>query len=80
MYAIKVVNQQNQIVGHVPDRLARIITSEWRSGIVLSMKAVVTGPSRNAPEGIWVRGGGIEIPCRYKLYGLKKYKIKLKLM
>ena len=39
-----------------------------------------TGPSRNAPEGIWVRGGGIEIPCRYKLYGLMKYKIKLKLM
>lgn len=40
-YAIKVENQQNQIVGHVPDRLARIITPEWRSGVVLSMKAVV---------------------------------------
>ena len=24
-----------------------------------------------APEGIWVPGGGIEIPCTYKLYGAK---------
>ena len=29
----------------------------------------VTGLARDAPEGKWVLGGGIEIPCTYKVYG-----------
>ena len=28
----------------------------------------------DAPEGKWTLGGGIEIPCRYILYGEKKDK------
>ena len=31
----------------------------------------------NAPEGVWVQGGGIEIPCFYQIdvkKGRKKYK------
>ena len=27
----------------------------------------VTGQSRSAPEGVWVQGGGIEIPCAYEV-------------
>ena len=32
-------------------------------------EAGVTGSQRDAPEGKWVLGGGIEIPCTYKVYG-----------
>ena len=38
------------------------------------MDSEVTGDPRPAPEGKWVIGGGIEIPCKYKLYGLKIVK------
>ena len=29
----------------------------------------VTGSPRDVPQGKWVLGGGIEIPCTYKVYG-----------
>ena len=31
-------------------------------------EAGVTGSPRDASEGKWVLGGGIEIPCTYKVY------------
>ena len=33
---------------------------------------------REAPEGVWVLGGGIELPCKYFVYGPKKLKARLK--
>ena len=39
----------------------------------------VTGDPRSAPEGKWVIGGGIEIPCKYRLYGPKNLKKELHL-
>ena len=41
----------------------------------------VTGQSRSAPEGVWVQGGGVEIPCNYEVSienGLKKLRKDLK--
>ena len=32
-------------------------------------KTEVTGSSRDALEGKWALGGGIEILCTYKVYG-----------
>ena len=32
-------------------------------------EAGVTGSPRDAPDGKWVLGGGIEIPFTYKVYG-----------
>ena len=32
-------------------------------------EAGVTGSPRDVPEGIWVLGGRIEIPCAHKMYG-----------
>ena len=40
------------------------------------MDSEVTGDPRTAPEGKWVTGGGIEIPCKYRLYGPKSVKKK----
>ena len=36
--------------------------------------AKVTGNSRPAPQGMWVQGGGIEIPCKYFIFGKKEDK------
>ena len=38
------------------------------------MKAVIDGVHRRAPEGTWIPGGGIELPCTYFLYGAKIHK------
>ena len=38
------------------------------------MDSEVTGYPRLAPEGKWVIGSGIEIPCKYRLNGLKRVK------
>ena len=43
----------------------------WKIYVV---KAIVTENHRVAPEGKWVPGGGIEIPCNFELYGPKMYK------
>ena len=33
------------------------------------LEAGVNGSLRDVPEEKWVLGGGIEIPCTYKVYG-----------
>ena len=35
---------------------------------IIRFEAGVTGLLRDAPEEKWVLGGGIEIPCTYKVY------------
>ena len=64
-------------VGHVPDPLARILAPMLDGGVITHMEGTVTGVTRSAPEGVWVPGGGIEIPCEYVLYSLKKDREKL---
>ena len=34
-------------------------------GVIERMEGTVTGVARSAPEGVWVPGGGIEVPCEY---------------
>ena len=41
----------------------------------------MSGQSRNVPEGVWVQGGGIKIPCFYQIEikkGLKSLRIELR--
>ena len=37
-------------------------------------KAIISENHRAAPEGKWLSGRGIEIPCNYKLLGPKIHK------
>ena len=39
--------------------------------LTVCMEAVVNGEPRDALEGTWTLGGGVEIPCIYNLYGDK---------
>ena len=52
---------------HVPDQLARILAPMLDGGVITCMEGTVTGVTRSASEGVWVPGGGIEIPCEYVL-------------
>ena len=72
--AIKVVQTDGSIVGHVHEPVARRLAPLIRGGEVSHASAEVIGTSRPAPVGTWTQGGGIEIPCKYILKGNKAYK------
>ena len=56
--AIAVIEKNsNKIVAHIPE--------------LLEITCTITGQSKKAPQGTWVLGGRIELPCRYFLYGPK---------
>ena len=63
--------QKERIVGHVPEPLAKILYPMMKKWQILSMKAVITGEKRRAPEGTWGPGGGVELPCIYYVYAAK---------
>ena len=62
--------QDATTVGHVPNSLAEVLYKPLLEKEI-KMTCRVSGQSRSAPEGVWVQGGGIEIPCVYEI-GVKK--------
>ena len=66
---IRVLSTKRETIGHVPEILAKILALEKTKETILSSQAEVTGSPRDAPEGKWVLGEGVEIPCTYKVYG-----------
>ena len=66
--------KEKQLVGHVPEPLAKILHPLMKDWQILWMKAVIDGVHRRAREGTWIPGGGIELQCTYFLYGAKIHK------
>ena len=58
----------------MPDGLAILLQLLMLSGEVHRVQAEVTDPPRPAPGGMWLKWGGIIIPCHYILYGQSKNK------
>ena len=54
-------------VGHFPKALAAILFPLRKAWKVYEIQAKITEKSRRAPEGTWVLGGRIEIPCQYTI-------------
>ena len=75
---IKVVGDANETVGHIPDGLSKVVAPVLKKEIVLSVEAEVAGHPRDAAKGKWTLGGGIEVPCIYRLYGPKKSKAEFR--
>ena len=75
--AVVVTTQRGDTVGHIPEILAQVLVSEIRSENIVSVEAIVTGEPINALGGIWVLGG-IETPCKYYVYGVKKNNCKIR--
>ncbi len=56
-------------MGHVPDGLAKFLTDLKCRHLITGVTAEVTGQKRAAAGGMWTVGGGIVLPCKYKIYG-----------
>ena len=76
--AIKVVEDNNETIGDIPDGLSKVVAPALKKEIVLSVEAQVTGHPHDVAEGKWMSGGRIKVPCIYRLYGPKKSKEKLR--
>ena len=75
---VQKLHQENKTtVGHVSEILAKLLAPMLKNRTVISVEADVIGKSVSATEGTWVFGGGIEIPCRFHLYALKKDKRRI---
>ena len=62
------------IVGHVPELLSEVLSPLMDFWAAVRVVAVIDAEHRRAPEGTWTPGGGIEIPCTYKIYTAKVRK------
>ena len=58
-------------VGQIPKALEAFLFPLRKAWKVYEIEAKITRKSRRAPEGTWVLGGGIEIPCQYTIIGPK---------
>ena len=76
---IKVVRDANEIIGHIPDGLSKVVAPALKKEIELSVAAEVTGHLRDAAEEKWTLGGGIEVPYIYRFYVKSKAKFRNKL-
>ena len=77
--AIVAKSGNDDIVGHVPETLAKKLFNFMKRQQIEITESEVIGDPRPAPEGKWVFGGGIEIPCKYRLYEPKSVKKRFEL-
>ncbi len=49
--------------------VAEIFSNMMNMNLISDVTAKVTGYRQAAPDGVWVPGGGIVLPCTYKIYG-----------
>ena len=66
--------QDATTVGHVLDSLVEVLYKPLLEKEI-KMTCRVSGQSRSAPEGVWVQGGGIEIPWVIKLASRKDLEV-----
>ena len=77
---IKVVRDANEIIGHIPDGLSKVVAPALKKEIELSVAAEVTGHLRDAAEEKWTLGGGIKVLYIYRFYVKSKAKFRNKLV
>ena len=66
------------VIGHVPDCLAIVLARLLDSSMVNNITGIKTGPPRYSPDGVWVVGEGIELPCEYVLHGAKQDRLPVR--
>ena len=71
---MKSKREGEEIIGHVPDSLAKILLPLMSAGIVMCINGRIIARQIHAPEGSWTQGGGIQIPCKYKIYCTKQHR------
>ena len=61
-----------------PEGLCQPLTQLFQDGNIVDIECVITGEPRSAEEGTFVQGGGLEIPCTYRLFGLREKKVHVR--
>lgn len=69
-----VVKKGDITVGHIPEGLCQPLSKLFEDGNILQITCVITGDPRSAAGGTFVPGGGLEIPCSYRIFGHKEKK------
>ena len=59
------------IAGHIPESLSEVLSPLMDCWMLVCITAIINAEHRQAPEGTWIPGGGIEIPGTYKIYSAK---------
>ena len=59
---------------HAVDPMAEILFPPMKTWRIYSTKAIISEKHRAVPEGKWVPGRCIEIPCHNELFGPKIHK------
>ena len=73
-----VVKKGDDVVGHVPEGLCQPLTRLFKGGHITEILAEVKGEACPSAKGVFVQGGGIEIPCSYKVFGSRDNKTLVK--
>jgi len=68
------VKRVENLLGHVPKALAKMLYLMMKEWQILWTEAVITGEKGFAPEVTWAPRGGIELPCTYYIYAAKIIK------
>ena len=71
-----IVKKGETFIGHLPKGLCQLSTKLFNDGCVVNISAEISGPPQPSTNGIYVKGGGIEVPCSYKLNGSSERKVK----
>ena len=58
-------------MGHIPESLIEVLAPLMDCWTIIRITAVIDAEHRRAPVGTRIPGGGIEIPCTYKIYSAK---------
>ena len=56
------------IVGRIPESLSEVLSPLMDCSTIIRITAIIDAEHRRVPEGTWIPGEGIEIPCTYKIY------------
>ena len=76
--AVAVLTQDNKTIGHLPEQLASKIHPCMVDGMITEITGAISGDERDAAEGKWVQGGGVELPCVFRIYGQICNKLAVK--
>ena len=57
------------MIGQVPEALESKLFTLMQEWIIYKVSTTISGKKHKSTEETWVPGGGIEIPCKYFLYG-----------
>ena len=73
-----IVKKGETVVGHVLEGLCQLLFTKLFNDGCVNISAEIMGPPRPSSNGIFVKGGGIEVPCSYKLHRSSDRKVEVR--